>query len=363
MSSALPDSRRASILERLDRDGEVRVSSLAAELGVSPITVRRDLAHLARENLLEQVRGGARRAAPGTPETTTEETAQATVAIVTPSLRYYWPTIVGGARRAAAREDTRLLVQASSATAAENLSVLDQLADDPTIDALILAPDLRSGPTSTRVVERLQELRLPVVLVERSIRALGRHGRAFDSVRTDHASGAVMALRQLADLGHEQVALLCDPFSPTRPLLEEGFVRASEDLGGEGASTHIGTIDTHGTSPFETIDEFLHQCTRRGTTAALVHSDEAALLLLQHAQRRGWSIPHDFSVISYDDELAELAHPPLSAVAPPKEALGERAVSLALNRLRAPDAPIERVELLPTVTVRASTAAPPPRRS
>lgn len=358
MSTALPDSRRVAILERISRDGEVRVAALAEDLGVSPITVRRDLTRLAREKLIEQVRGGARRTA-GTPAgATSGGAAPATLAIVTPSLQYYWPTIVSGARRAASEHGAKLLVQASSAGAEDNLAVLDELAADPSIDALILAPDLQSEAHSERLLERLQFADLPVVLAERSIRALGVNGRSFDSVRTDHATGAAMALRHLAELGHERVTMLCDPFSPTRPFLEEGFSRASAELGFDAEHTHTGTIDTHGSSPFDAIDAFLDRCREHGTTAALIHSDEAALLVLHHAQRRGWSVPRDLSIVSYDDELSELAHPPLTAVAPPKQALGERAVLLALRRLQDPDAPIERVELLPSMRLRSSTSAP-----
>lgn len=356
MSTALPDSRRVSILERVARDGEVRVATLAEDLGVSPITVRRDLARLAHEKLIEQVHGGARRTA-GTPRSgTVESSAEATLAIVTPSLQYYWPAIVDGARRAADERGARLLVQASSSGAEDNLTVIDELTADPSIDALILAPDLQSGAHSTRLVERLQNVDLPVVLAERSFRALGAVGRSVDSVRTDHSSGAAMALRHLADLGHERVTMLCDPFSPTRPLLEDGFARASAALGFDAEHIHTGTIDTHGPSPFEAIDAFLGRCREHGTTAALIHSDEAALLVLHHARRRGWSVPQDLSIVSYDDELSELAHPPLTAIAPPKQHLGERAVLLALARLQDPGRPIERVELLPTLRIRSSTS-------
>lgn len=357
MSTALPDSRRVAILEYVARDGEVRIASLATELGVSLITVRRDLARLAKEGLVEQVRGGARRVS-GTPDAISAETSRSTLALVAPSLQYYWPAIVNGAHLAASERGVKLLVQASSPGAEDNLAVLNELAADPSIDALILAPDLQSGPLSDRLVERLHTVQLPVVLVERNLRAFGPVGRHVDSVRTDHAIGAAMALRHLSDLGHERVSMLCDPFSPTRPLIEAGFARAAAEMGfGEG---HIrtGTIDTHGSSPFEAIDTFLAECTENGTTGALIHSDEAALLVLLHAQRRGWSVPRDLSLVSYDDELSELAHPALTAVTPPKRTLGERAVLLALQRLNNPGAPVEHVELLPDLSIRASTAAP-----
>jgi DeoR/GlpR family transcriptional regulator of sugar metabolism len=48
------------MLERIQRDGGVSVAELARSHAVSPITVHRDLEHLAREGLVERVHGGAR---------------------------------------------------------------------------------------------------------------------------------------------------------------------------------------------------------------------------------------------------------------------------------------------------------------
>ncbi|WP_232831629.1 DeoR/GlpR family DNA-binding transcription regulator [Pseudogemmobacter bohemicus] len=47
------------ILERLNEGGSVTVTDLAREFGVSDMTVRRDLAELERDGLLERVHGGA----------------------------------------------------------------------------------------------------------------------------------------------------------------------------------------------------------------------------------------------------------------------------------------------------------------
>jgi len=51
--------RRHEILQRLERESFVTVAALAAELGCSAMTIRRDLARLEREGLLERSRGGA----------------------------------------------------------------------------------------------------------------------------------------------------------------------------------------------------------------------------------------------------------------------------------------------------------------
>jgi DeoR/GlpR family transcriptional regulator of sugar metabolism len=51
--------RMARILERLNEGGSVSVTDIAREFGVSDMTVRRDLAELERDGLLERVHGGA----------------------------------------------------------------------------------------------------------------------------------------------------------------------------------------------------------------------------------------------------------------------------------------------------------------
>lgn len=51
--------RRTVILEKLEQDNQVNVSDLSAELGVSEVTIRNDLAQLELKNLLIRARGGA----------------------------------------------------------------------------------------------------------------------------------------------------------------------------------------------------------------------------------------------------------------------------------------------------------------
>ncbi|MBI1379393.1 MAG: DeoR family transcriptional regulator [Frankiales bacterium] len=57
--TALASQRQAHILDELERLGAVRVSRLVESLGVSDMTVRRDLDALAQRGLLTKVHGGA----------------------------------------------------------------------------------------------------------------------------------------------------------------------------------------------------------------------------------------------------------------------------------------------------------------
>lgn len=55
----LPDQRRQRILAEVQSSGGVRVSDLVDELGVSDMTIRRDIELLANRGLLSRVHGGA----------------------------------------------------------------------------------------------------------------------------------------------------------------------------------------------------------------------------------------------------------------------------------------------------------------
>jgi DeoR/GlpR family transcriptional regulator of sugar metabolism len=66
IDASAPGTRRARILERIQREGRVSLADLASEHAVSAVTVHRDLQLLSGEGLLERVRGGAR-SVPETP--------------------------------------------------------------------------------------------------------------------------------------------------------------------------------------------------------------------------------------------------------------------------------------------------------
>ena len=61
----LAQQRQAAIVDRLRDHGAVRVADLVIDLGVSDMTVRRDLEALAERGLLAKVHGGATVVHPG----------------------------------------------------------------------------------------------------------------------------------------------------------------------------------------------------------------------------------------------------------------------------------------------------------
>lgn len=350
----LPESRRERLLSLIHQRGAVRAAEAAEVLGVSPVTVRRDIAQLAQAGAVERIRGGARAASTGV---RSDGLAGTSFGVLVPSLDYYWPSVVAGANAAADEMGVRLVLQGSAYRAGDNLEQLAGMASSGTVQGLILVPDLTSD-RSSELIQRIVEESLPTIIVERTLPRFGPTERALDEVGSDHAAGAAMAARYLVGLGHRRLALLADADSPTTPALHDGWSLALAGLGlvAEEQIDQVSTLRGRGRDAM--IDDFLGRCIEAGTTAILVHNDRAALVTIDRLAAAGTRVPHEMSVVTYDDELATLARPQLTAVAPSKADLGATAVRMLADRLQHPDRAPRRVAIRPSLVERASTAPP-----
>ncbi|MBB6345580.1 substrate-binding domain-containing protein [Nonomuraea muscovyensis] len=379
--AALPDERRAHLVELLRRRGVVRVNELAAELDVSAITIRRDIALLSSQGLIRRVRGGAvphdgavADALAGrenggeaeeavslprsAPDRAAGEGRQLTIGMVVPSLTYYWPDVIRGVREAAAAAGARVVLRGATYQAADERHQLSRLVEAVGVDGLLVAPTI-TGDDGEELVRWLQGVGVPVVLIERTA-TVGPHQEAMESVVSDHAFGAAMAVRHLASLGHRRVGLVTTVQSPTTPHVRRGWRQACEELGLRLDGTpDITSVDQWDPGWPEALDGVLDAAVGSGTTALLVHSDPEAISLLERCEERGIRVPGDLAVVTYDDEVAELCDPPLTAVRPPRAAIGRAAFALLSERLadEDPERPTHRVVIEPRLIVRSSSSA------
>jgi DNA-binding LacI/PurR family transcriptional regulator len=385
-------ARRARLLEALQRDGVLRISDLTEALGAAAVTIRRDIAQLAAEGLVRRVHGGvalpsaeglvrgvavpsadglvrgsalpsADGPVSGGPTLTSAErdeepAGRFALGMLVPSLDYYWPNVAQGAEEAARELDMRVVLRGSSYRSEDDRPQLSRLVDQQGVDALIIAPRM-DAPTTGRTIEWLTGTGLPVVLLERTATA-GPHHAVLESVVTDHALGAAMAVRHLVSLGHRRIGVVLAEPSPTRPHVRRGWLEAAAECGLDvGATVDALVPDARSPESTAALDEALDQCLRTGTTALLVHADAEAVALVQRCEERHLSIPGDLSLIAYDDEVAGLVSPALTAVRPPRRSIGRAAVRLVADRLADPERPTHRVVISPSLRVRDSTAPPP----
>jgi DNA-binding LacI/PurR family transcriptional regulator len=351
-------TRRRQLLEVLHREGTVRVSDLTESLGAAAATIRRDLGQLAEEGVVRRVHGGATliRADDPTVSAQPARVLAGAVGMLVPSLEYYWPGVVRGAEEAAAQHGLTVVLRGSGYDVDNDLPHLVRLVDQVGVSGLAVAPRLDSR-TTERTLAWLAECGVPVVLVERSA-TVGPHHAVMESVTSDHALGGAMAVRHLAALGHRKVGLLLAEHSPTGSHIRRGWLDAAAECAFDPASTVAMTIPEARSEWEATLDAALDDCARTGTTALVVHADAEAMALVQRCEDRHVAVPGDLSVVAYDDEVASLFSPPLTAVRPPRRSLGRAAVDLVAARLADPDRPTHRIVISPSLRVRESSAPP-----
>ncbi len=361
-------TRRARLLEALQRDGVLRVSDLTDRLGAAAVTIRRDIAQLAAEGLVRRVHGGVALLDFEDDALTAEESAGAgapsaegrPLGMLVPSLDYYWPDVARGAEEAAREVRARIVLRGSSYDTEDDRPQLVRLVEQLSVSGLIVAPRM-DAPTAERTIEWLAGTGIPVVLLERTA-TVGPHHAVVESVVTDHALGAAMAVRHLVSLGHRKVGVVLGEHSPTSPHVHRGWLEAITDCGLDAAATVDAQAPAHRAAWDAALDEVLDRCLATRTTALVVHADAEAIALVQRCEERHLSVPGDLSVVAYDDEIAGLFSPPLTAVRPPRRSIGRAAVRLVTDRLADPELPAHRVVISPSLTVRESSAPPRPPR-
>ncbi|HWN35444.1 MAG TPA: DeoR/GlpR family DNA-binding transcription regulator [Pseudonocardia sp.] len=182
----LPVSRHGEIIRLVRSSGVVSVEALAANLGVSRSTIRRDLQSLDAEGMLRRVRGGAG-SLPDDDPVPFREVAAVGADDKERVARRAAETVADGevvlidigtttARLARILRGRRITVITSS------LAVVDELRDDPAVELLVLGGILRRNYLS--LVGMLTEQALREVRAHRlflGTSGIGRTGQVMDT--------------------------------------------------------------------------------------------------------------------------------------------------------------------------------------
>jgi DNA-binding LacI/PurR family transcriptional regulator len=362
-SVRLAAQRRELILAAVRTQGAVRLAELVEQLGVTAVTVRRDVTVLADRGLVVRVHGGitmprhleAKQTHHGVHPVVGPSAPHTLVGMVAPSVEYYWPAVIQGVQTAVAAAGGRLAMRPSTYDAAEDRRQVVKLLERG-VQTLLVAPST-GGRAGLELLRWLGGLSVPVVLVER-VPPPELPFVALDAAVTDHAQGAGLAVRHLATLGHQRVGLVVSRDSPHSPAIRAGWAAAVASLDMSGIPAV--EVPPYGCAGWaEACDEALDRCARSGVRALLVHADREAIGVLERARDRGMDVPGDLAVVSYDDEVAAASDPPLTAVRPQKHRLGALAAQMAMARVSdLVDRPVHRVTLWPTLVVRESCGTP-----
>jgi DNA-binding LacI/PurR family transcriptional regulator len=207
------------------------------------------------------------------------------------------------------------------------------------------------GGLSAEESASLKERGMPVVLLNAAIDYSG-----FPQVSTDDVAAVQQAYAHLVSLGHTRIGLMVGPADHTPSRRKAA------------AFTTLTTHATQGTHPvghalfsFEGGQAVATELLTTGITALICGSDILALGAIRAARRHHLTVPHDFSVVGYDDSaFMNYTDPPLTTLRQPIEAMSRAAVTLLANQINGTNPTPKELLHEPELVVRHSTAPVPP---
>ena len=205
------------------------------------------------------------------------------------------------------------------------------------------------------LTELLSHTRLPVILFQRSLPVWGR-----DALVSDDAEGGRAVMNHLLGLGHRRIALITGAMFPSHSASQrETAYRAA--LGAAGLKVREEFI-RDGNYSFEGA----YGATRAllsfpdPPTAFFCISDRMALGCLSAIQDVGLRVPHDISLVGYDNlELLNYVRPRLTTVDHGGRELGRRMALRLLDRIKNPELSPESLASVPRLLARETTGPVP----
>jgi LacI family transcriptional regulator len=216
---------------------------------------------------------------------------------------------------------------------------------------VILTPSISEDE---RMVKMLREFDCPYVRI-----ASVMLDKPTNMVVTHDAEGAMEAAQYLAELGHERIAHISGP--PSFRSAHERRRGFREALSQRGLKLRP-SFDREGNYTFDSGIAVAREllALKPRPTAIFAGNDEMAAGVYKVAHELGLSIPHDLSVVGFDDSATALRlWPVLTSVRLPVRDMGRIATDKLFVRLeKKRPAESELTDVIPKLIIRESTAKP-----
>lgn len=168
----------------------------------------------------------------------------------------------------------------------------------------------------------------------------------YDSVVIDNFGGAFKAVNALIEHGHRDIGLIGSSPDSYPSIFErrQGYLAALDQHRIKNAYMEDGLLTRE--DAYQAAMRLL-----RGhyyLTAIFACNDECAIGVMNAVRDNQWRVPHDVSLIGFDDiDLAQQVQPTLSTLHVDKMLMGSMALRMLLDRAHDPDRPATRT-VIPT---------------
>lgn len=273
-----------------------------------------------------------------------------TLGLVAIDFGEYGPAVILGSAQKAARAQGYYLMVSSIEGDIDAICEQIMQLDSWRVDGIFIAV-AAGGDWYRQLTQRLQ-LHIPAVWLE---------GAALDpglnSVGVDNLRGGELATEHLLALGHRRIGLISGPrhwlASQQREL---GWRRALARAGLDPPPDAIVEADWTTAGGYRAAQRLLEQA--EGLTAIVAQNDALAVGAIRALRERGLRVPHDLSIVGYDDiPVAAYLDPPLTTVRQDLAQVGKLAIDLLVEAGGSSNMQ-RQITIAPELVVRQSTARP-----
>jgi LacI family transcriptional regulator len=159
------------------------------------------------------------------------------------------------------------------------------------------------------LLEGLKVRNVPLVFVD-----VGPARPRVSNIRIDYLNGIRQAVQHLAALRHEKIAFISGPPRLKSAVARQrAFIQSMREIGLESREELIVEGDHTMEGGMAAFAKLLSRPAR--PTAVMCSNDMTAIGVMRKSHEAGISIPHDVSVVGFDDiRLAQFVLPPLTTV-------------------------------------------------
>lgn len=215
---------------------------------------------------------------------------------------------------------------------------------------------LMGGDLPQPFVRALKAKGVPLVLIDCEL-----PDSSVDAVVIDNVGGIGQATRHLVELGHRRIGYIGGPCShPSLAQRHAGFIAAMESAGLTVDPEMVDNSDDPSFLGARLGYEGFMKFRARGAkpTAIVCANDYVAQGVIEAAVEMGLKIPHDLSVVGFDDIKTQFG-PPLTTVRVFKRQMGSLAAARLYELMQGSNVQPVRIQVSTELVKRQSTAPPP----
>lgn len=296
---------------------------ISAKYNVSRQTVRHALSILVHNGMIERKQGSGSRIIQQKRNSQTK-----TIAVVTTYINdYIFPDILKDIQLILAKHNYAVLVYATQNKVDEERKILKSILQLH-VDGLITEGTKTALPSpNLDLYEKFNTLGIPIVFLHGYYPSL----KNIVSITDDNYGGGYQLTKYIINKGHKKIAGIFKEDDIQGHERYNGYISALKDNSIEISDESVFWYNTILRSEFKQssseiisnyIDNVLSKC-----SAVICYNDEIAYYLIKALLAKGYKIPDDIAIASFDNsELSELSPIKITSLAHGSRRIGQKAV-------------------------------------